>query len=236
MTPPTLESARRACRELGGAEVDLWSLPQQAVERATVTGRGIDEAARDVVSGWLAVRAARGDGPARDRLLALWHGPVLKWCRWNAGSGVDPEDAAHEVLIRALRRPPPPGPTYRSWLWGIVWRVLREQERRAWVGRWFFGDPPEPVDAEPLADEGIAAEERAAAVRRVLQGLELEDRTVLWLAYVEGVSRAGLAETLGWSEGTVNRRLTRARAAFDAGADAAGLAPETLSGIGRRSG
>jgi RNA polymerase sigma factor (sigma-70 family) len=230
MTRAPLDDARRWCRDLGGPEVDLWKLPPAAVQRAADRDLSIEDAVRDVVSGWL---IGRFDDPsARDRWLGLWAPSVLRWCRWGAGRGVDADDAAQEVLARALAgaaRLPHPDDAGR-WLWGVAWRTLRELERRAWLRRWWSGETPDPASDAPSPQDDLERAERDAVVRSVLQTLSLDDRSILWWAYVEGESRSRIAERTGWPEGTVNRRLTSARAAFSAAATRRGLAPD---GVGR---
>ena len=223
----SVDEARRLCRELVGQQADLWTLPRAALQRAARTHRPLAEAVHDVVSGWLVTRAREGDDAARERLLELWHGEVLRWCRWNAARGVDSEDAAHDVLIRALQRldrlTEPEG--FRAWLWAIAWRVLREQERRPWRLRRSAHPPADETYPAPRADEALEHAERIREIRAVLEEMRLEDRLVLWHAYVDGRTRAQIGGLLGWPEGTVNRKLTRARERFRKGAQRRGLAP-----------
>ncbi|MBX2797764.1 MAG: sigma-70 family RNA polymerase sigma factor [Myxococcales bacterium] len=230
------EQARRLCRDLGGPEVDLWTLPTRALQRAESTGRSLREAALDVVSGWLATRAVEGKKGAKDQLTELWHAEVLRWCVWNTRSSVDAEDVAHDVLIRALGRldrlTRPDG--FRAWLWAITWRVLREHERRPWRKRWLLDgkdrDEGSPGDESGLEhqlapDAGIEGRQRLGLVHDVLQALPLRERTLLWHAYVDGRTRRQIAEVTGLPEGTVNRQLTRARKRFRKEAERRGLQP-----------
>ena len=215
MTP--LDQARRLCRELGGPEVDLFHLPSRAVAHAEATGWPLDETVQDLVSGWLATRAQRGDVASRRQLLAMWRVEVLRWCTWNGRRGVDPEDLAHDVLVRAMQRlsrlTRPDG--FRPWLWAVAWRVLREHERQPWRRRRVASTrDPERPSPHPGAEERLLADERAREVQDVLQALPLDERTVLWHAYVDRRTRAHIAQLTGWSQGTVNRRLTRARKRF----------------------
>jgi RNA polymerase sigma factor (sigma-70 family) len=226
-----LEQARRLCREIGGAEVDRFAVPAAVIDRVDRTGRPMAEVVRDVVSGFWVRRDRAGDPVARSRLAGMWAPDVLRWCRWSAPRGVDPEEAAQEVLTRAMaalgRLPDPEA--FRPWVWGITWRVLREQERGPWLRRWTFGllDKPsaEPPSEEPGADGRIEHAERLAAVQAVLGALTLEERTLLWHAYVDGCTRAEIAERTGLSVGTLNRRLTHARERFGKEATRRGLAP-----------
>lgn len=223
-----LERARRLCRELGGPQIDLWSLPNRALERSEAAGRPLAEAVQDVVSGWLAVAARDGDDDARERLVRMWRREVVRWCRWNGARGVEAEDAAHDVLVRALQRLDrlhrPEG--FRPWLWAIAWRVLREYERRPWRTRWLLGDTgDEHVSPEASVPEAIEGAQRMEEIREILKGMPLEERSLLWHAYVDGRSRAQIAELTGWAEGTLNRRLTRARKRFRTEAARRGLHP-----------
>lgn len=234
----TLEQARRLCRELAGPDIDVWTLPAEVVDRAQSTGRPLAEVARDVVSAWWVRRAQRGDEAARQALLEMWMHDVVRWCRWNAPRGVDPEDAAHDVLVRAARRLASLDRPYgvRPWFWAITWRVLREQGRRPWLRRWIFGartdDRPCPA---PDAHARLEGAQRVARIREVLQQLSLEERTLLWHAYVDRRTRRELAELMGIPEGSVNRMMTRARQHFRAEAERRGLRPsvEALADAGR---
>ncbi|MCB9777540.1 MAG: sigma-70 family RNA polymerase sigma factor [Alphaproteobacteria bacterium] len=166
-----------------------------------------------------------------DAAVAAWARTVLRWCHTLCDARVHPEDACQEVLILLFERPPAAvdDDEVRRWLWGVTWRVVKAQQRRAWVRRWLPGasEPDHWLDQLPGRD-GPTDQDRA--VKQVLDRLPLDQRRLLWLAYVEGATRSELAEHLGLPEGTVNRRLTAARAAFDAAARAAGLAPEEVPG------
>ncbi|MEO0604302.1 MAG: sigma-70 family RNA polymerase sigma factor, partial [Myxococcota bacterium] len=183
----------------------------------------------DVVSAWLVERWRQGDGDARPRVLELWLAEVIRWCRWNARAGIDPLDLAHDVMVRAADRlttlTRPLG--IRPWLWAITWRVLREHERTPWRRRWALGVGIENPDPTPSVVEVLEGHERNAVVRDILQALPLEERTLLWHAYVDRRTRAEIADLTGLSEGTVNRRLTQARGGFRAEADRRGLSPES---------
>jgi RNA polymerase sigma-70 factor, ECF subfamily len=221
-----LDEARRLARQIAGDEADLWTLPAAAVARAEACGRPLAEVVLDLVSGAWAVRARDGDEAARKALLHRWRGEVLRWCRWNVAAGVDAEDVAHDVLVRAVQRlhtlTRPDG--FRPWLWAITWRVLREHERRPWR-RWLGLADRDPPSEAALPSEALEEAQRTDQVQAVLRALDLEERGLLWHAYVDGRTRPQLAEIMGWSEGTVNRRLTEARARFREEAQRRGLHP-----------
>lgn len=163
---------------------------------------------------------------AAEHLVALWAAEVLRWCRWLAGPALDPEDLAQDVLVCALERIDQvrEPALFRRWLHGLCWRRVLGESRRAWFRR---RDPAPPED--DIADDGgdpaarIARARRGAQVRSVLDGLVLEHRHLLWLHYVEEFSRAEIASLTGLPPGTLNRRLTEARRAFEARAETLGL-------------
>ena len=236
---PVLVEARAALAQAGGPWINATALAPEVLARAAESDAGrpgralIRRIAQDVATEALLIAArarpaARdADGPM-DRLLDLWQAPVLRWCRLLCRPGVSPEDAAADALMALVtdaHRLEDPR-RFRAWLWAITWRTVRGYHRRAFLRRWVPGLVPDRPD--PRGDAGLHLElaERDAAVREVLGGLDAEHTELLWLAYAEGLSRAELAVHLGLAPGTLNRRLTHARAAFERPARARGLGPE----------
>ena len=120
------------------------------------------------------------------------------------------------------------GVAFRHWR-GATFRnlpKLREPSRlRPWVRRIATREAVraarqgrrEPPLADPLA--GIPAPDDPdlrASVRAVLASLKPEQRAILVLRDLEGLSEAEAAELLEVERGTVKSRLHRARAAFAA--------------------
>ncbi len=223
-----LQRARTLAGQLGGQWVDPWSLGERILSESEERGLALEHVARDVVSELLWVRAVAGDEGARDRLLGLWHSLVHGWCRGVCGRRLDPDDLAQEVLLRALRRLEQIHRPARfgAWLRGTLYRGVQERERWARVGRFvpeaLAGDRPSPL---PLADAALVAGERQARVRLALDSLSAEHRVLLWAHYVEGQRRRDICAWSGLAEGTLNRRLTRARAAFERACRRLGVAP-----------
>lgn len=169
--------------------------------------------------------AIPGGSDARDRLLDAWLPTVVRWCAHLGGPGVDPEDAAHDVFLVALRRM---DRLYdeahaAAWLFGITRRVLAQHRRRAWLRRWVPGlsiDAPDPGRGPSALAVGNETGER---VRAVLEQLPLAERQVLLLCLVEERSDREVAEMLEVPHGTVKSRMRRARARFLEIAARAGL-------------
>ncbi len=163
-----------------------------------------------------------------DRFAASWLPVVLRWCRHLGGPKVDAEDAAHDVMMVALRRADriEPGRA-AAWLFGVTRRVLARHRRTAWVRRWLPGasvpDRPDPgLGPARLAAVSVLGRE----IERILDTLPDGEREVLVLCLVDDRSDREAAEMLGLPHGTVKSRLRRGRARFLAAAQAAGLEPE----------
>ena len=116
------------------------------------------------------------------------------------------DDAAQEALIAILRnlsglRDPE---ALRPWARRIA---AREAVRAARRGRLAAAEPTEEVPAPGNPSLGVE-------IRDQLDRLEPEQRAVLVLRDVEGLSEQEAATVLGVAPGTVKSRLHRARARF----------------------
>jgi RNA polymerase sigma factor (sigma-70 family) len=123
------------------------------------------------------------------------------------------DDVTQEALLIALRDP---GAfrgqgSRRSWLFGIVRNVARSHGRSS----------RRAVSTEPsLLDLGISAgwgqhvappDDEKLAIRDAYAELEDDEREVLWLRDVEGLSGEETADALGVSLPAMKSRLHRAR-------------------------
>jgi RNA polymerase sigma-70 factor (ECF subfamily) len=126
------------------------------------------------------------------------------------------DDVVQDVFIQAHRglaklRDPD---AVRPWLRRIAVRRARRWLRKRWVLRWFR---ELDVDAETqLVDASASPEERAQVTRvyRSLERLPKDERLVWVLRLVEGETLEAIAEMLGCSVSTVQRRLRAAQAAM----------------------
>jgi RNA polymerase sigma factor (sigma-70 family) len=199
-----------------------------AYDPADIDSKLRDRVALDVISERLAVLGAEGDRAAAERLVDIWQHHVLRWCKFHATGHDVPEDAAHDVLVTVLTqvdRVRDPA-RFRAWLWGVTWRTLRARGRKPWFKWWVLGPVDEKPDPVDNAETAVGRSKQADLVTEVLQGMRAEHRELLWLHYAEGMSRREMTEVLSMPEGTLNRKLTAARRAFELRARRVGLAPE----------
>ncbi len=167
---------------------------------------------------------ARADALYRDHAER-----VLSWCIRLGGPTIDPEDAAHEVFVVALRRLE----SFRgesapsTWLYAITRNVLANARRRAAIRRFIGLDSaPEPRNTRPLADDELARLSERRQVQHALERLTDRQREVIVLCELEERSAPEVADLLGVPVGTVYSRLHGARAAFALALRAEGLDPE----------
>jgi RNA polymerase sigma factor (sigma-70 family) len=146
--------------------------------------------------------------------LVRRHGPmVLGVCRRVLPNAADAEDVFQATfLVLALKASAvTPRETVAGWLHGVARRVAL-RARRANARRVARERPvavPPDVAAVPRDDRW---DDLLPVLDRELSRLPDRYRAVLVLCDLEGVTRPEAARQLGWPEGTVNSRLSRARA------------------------
>ena len=172
-----------------------------------------------------------GDGgDAREAIFREWLPVVLRWCGRLGGPHVDPEDAAHDVLITVLTRMHTlrDPAAFPSWVYGITRRTLAWHRRKAWVKRWVPGLDPDVPSSEEAPEGLVASRELRQRVQALLEQLPAELREVLVLCDLEERPDEAVAALLGLPTGTVKSRLRRARQRFALIATEGGLAPSTV--------
>jgi len=119
-------------------------------------------------------------------------------------------ELAQDVFVRALAaRPDNP----RAWLFTVAANLARDEarvviRRRKHLALLKSEHDADPPYVDPVA--AMAAEERAAAVRRALDALTERDREVLLLKDA-GLSYADIAARTGLAQGAIGTTLARAR-------------------------
>ena len=122
----------------------------------------------------------------------------------------DADDLVQLAVEKALTRLSQwqPGTRVDSWMFRIMQNAwideIRSRQRRSETAL-----DEETLDALAPAEPGRLAEQ--LALRRAIASLGEEQRAVVGLVLVEGLSYAEAAEVLGWPIGTVTSRLSRAR-------------------------
>lgn len=139
------------------------------------------------------------------------------------------EDVAQEAFLKAyqnLEHLSDPG-AFARWLYGIAHNVIADHARKRSRRKELSGleYAPEPADAQD-APQHLAHAERRRQVFRALDELNEEQRLVILLRYIEGLSPREIAERLAEPRGTIRSRLHHALSYLQA---ALGERPTPLS-------
>ncbi|HSA58598.1 MAG TPA: RNA polymerase sigma factor [bacterium] len=166
--------------------------------------------------------------PDRDEFEAFVRGQQERMLRLCAGmlsdaaEAADVQDAAQEVFVKAYRA----WGTFRgessraTWLYRIAVRHCIDRLRSRARFRKIFSEPSgtqglKEADYEAYASSADAAEaESRIAVRELLEALPEDDRAILVLREIEGLSYAEIARVLDKTVEAVRSKLARARQAL----------------------
>lgn len=135
---------------------------------------------------------------------------MRRFARSLAGDPADADDLVQTALERALARSSQwrPGEGLAPWVFGIVRNAwldeLRSRQRRS---RLFA--PPEA--AESVGHAAVETHALGLSIEAAMQRLPHEQRAVVALVLVEGLSYRETANALGVPVGTVTSRLARGR-------------------------
>lgn len=157
------------------------------------------------------VDAARGgDSEAIAELVARSHKRVRRFASLLCSTPEDAEEAAQDALIVLYRKIGTLRATAAlgSWVFQIV---RRECIRRSKIA---FRLHPSQTEHEPSAEDAAIARLELMAIVEAIAQLEPEQRAVLLLRDVHGLSGADTAQRLGVSRPAMKSRLHRAREAF----------------------
>ena len=160
-------------------------------------------------------RARNGDVSAYEQLVERYSTLAFRTAYFITGSEADAEDAAQEAFIKAHRALGRfrPGASFRPWLLQIVANEAKNQRRgfhRRAILSLRVAERLGGGDAAPSPEAQAESTEERNRLLRAVNGLRLEDRLVVAYRYFLQMSSQETADVLGWPEGTVKSRLSRA--------------------------
>lgn len=162
----------------------------------------------------LLTRLRAGDPRAFEELVTTYQHRVFGVALRMLGSRAEAEEIAQEAFLRAHRAVVSFRGDARlgTWLYGIASRLclnrLSSPDRRMARGDAALADVPATT---PDAAAEVERAELDAALRTAIEELPNEQRLVLVLRDVEGLSYEEIADALALVPGTVRSRLHRAR-------------------------
>lgn len=136
---------------------------------------------------------------------------LRRFALWLTRNSASADDLVQSTLERALSRDSKRAAgDLRAWLFTILYRLFLDGQRRsrryARILQLFAGDEEQTSSAEEVAI--------ARSTLEAFAELSAEQRALLLLVSVEGLSYREVAETLDVPMGTVMSRLSRARNAL----------------------
>jgi len=168
-----------------------------------------------------------GNPAAFARLVRVHEGMVFNLAARLLGDPEEARDVAQEVFLQVYRKLGrfEARSSLKTWIYRIAVNQCHNR-RRFWHRR--RRDREEALDEGLLAAEALAPreaagpspfeeacrQERAGRVQAALLRLSFDQRSVLVLREVEGLTCGEVAHALGIPEGTVKSRLARAREAM----------------------
>jgi RNA polymerase sigma-70 factor (ECF subfamily) len=168
--------------------------------------------------------AGAGDEPAFERLVARHQRRLQRLCLRLLQDPAEAEEAVQEVLLKLYRG----ASTFerQGQLFTLLYRIatnfclnrLRRRKLVRFVSLGVVGrdaaeeDPPpiDPVDEAPSAPDRLSARRRWRLARGAIDRLPANQRAVLVLVRLEGLSYQETAAALGITLGAVESRLFRA--------------------------
>jgi RNA polymerase sigma-70 factor (ECF subfamily) len=169
----------------------------------------------------LLTRHLRGDREAFAELVRAYAHSVYGYLARCGVRAPERDDLFQEVFVkvhRSLAKGLPDGPV-RPWLFAITVNTARDAFRRAKVRSVVTleeraGDDVADELREDRPDRAAEARETASFLEREVMKLPLDQREVLVLVSIEGMSLAEAADAVGAPLDTAKTRLRRARLAL----------------------
>jgi len=169
-------------------------------------------------------RVAKGDRAAVRLLFMRHHARIYRFVARQTGSEMMADDIANEVFLELWKRAPSfeGRSEVSTWLLGIA-RFKALSSLRKKKEDWIDDDAAaEIADGADTPEVVTMKEDKAAALRRMINALPEEHRTVIDLAYYHGQSVTEIGEVLDIPVATVKTRMFYARKKLGEALKAAG--------------
>ena len=159
-------------------------------------------------------RIAAGDPAAVPDCIARYGGLVWSLARRFLGNATDAEDAVQDVFIELWKNAARYDPTRSSeptYIPMIARRRLIDRKRRAGRAPAAQALPDDPLGAPAGAARGdrVEIEDEAAKASAVLGELRADERRVIQMAVLQGMTHEEIATATGLPVGTVKTHIRR---------------------------
>lgn len=170
-------------------------------------------------------RVATGDRAAVRLLFMRHHARIYRFVARQTGSESMADDIANEVFLELWRQAPAfeGRSEVSTWLLGIArFKALSHLRKRKeeWIDDEDAAAVPDTADTPEVA---VMKDNKAAALRKMIDALAEEHKTVIDLAYYHGRSVTEIGEILSIPVATVKTRMFYARKKLGEALKAAGF-------------
>lgn len=170
-----------------------------------------------------------GDKTAFDILVLRHKDRIFNLCYWFLSDYEEANDAAQEVFLKAYRSVSKFRfeSTFYTWLYRITVNVCKNRLKSSFFkyrrrmiplenpgGGQHGAKPLEIPDDSPSPMSRLEQKEKMAIIKAAMDTLTAEQRTVLVLRDIQGLSYEEIADSTDLNLGTVKSRLARARLAL----------------------
>jgi RNA polymerase sigma factor (sigma-70 family) len=162
-------------------------------------------------------RAQAGERAAYSKLVRRYQDRLYRFVLRMVGTREEALELTQDVFIKAWQALPQwkPDAAFHTWLFRIGSNAAMDALRRRKIVEFTqLEEQYDPVADAPDPEAQLQSKQRLQALEAALAWLPPEQREVIVLREVEGLSYAELSAVLGVNEGTVKSRLARARAAL----------------------
>lgn len=167
-----------------------------------------------------------GDRAAFDKLVIKHKDRIFSLCYWFLGDKQEANDSAQETFIKAyqsLRKFRFESALF-TWLYRIAANTcknrLKSLDYRQKKRMVYVNNPGETEDKKPITEihdelcspmKELEKKERMLLIQNAISSLSVDQRTVVVLRDIEGLSYEEVSDLTGWNLGTVKSKLSRAR-------------------------
>ncbi len=160
-------------------------------------------------------KAVKGDGKAFEKLIRRYDGQIMNILLNILKNEDDASDAYQETFIKVHNNLGQfkKGSAFYTWLYRIALNTAYSFYDRRPVHAEFDENihSPEFTDTPPAAgDRELSDEEKRELVKKEIENLSAQQKTVVYLKSYEGLKFREIAEALSLNEGTVKKYFHRA--------------------------
>ncbi len=145
------------------------------------------------------------------RVLYEKFGPIVKAFMMRQGTDTaTAEELAQETMLNVWRKAAlysQDKGSVTTWIFAIArnLRIDRLRKKKTWVE--LPDDYAQEASSDSSPDEAVSEEQQRAKIKKALDGLSGEQREVVVLSFIEGMSHRAIAEQLSLPVGTVKSRI-----------------------------